>query len=116
MAHSLRRSEELLPPPALQLGAQSAQLAAMLCDSAHGTAGKQARHDMPESFLMPNDSSLSQARHNTPQLLWKGNNTLQLQHLAAASAAGTSPMATQQHVAFTLATRDVCPWHPQMWA
>ncbi|KAJ9510994.1 hypothetical protein QJQ45_027884 [Haematococcus lacustris] len=50
------------------------------------------------------DSGLIQARHNSQQ--WNGNIKLELQHLAAATPAGTSLVAIQRHVAVTLATWD----------
>ncbi|KAJ9508599.1 hypothetical protein QJQ45_012143 [Haematococcus lacustris] len=50
------------------------------------------------------DSGLIQARHNTQR--WNGNIKLELQHLAAATPAGTSLVAIQRHVAVTLATWD----------
>ncbi|KAJ9525810.1 hypothetical protein QJQ45_009327 [Haematococcus lacustris] len=62
------------------------------------------------------DSGLIQARHNTQQ--WNENVKLELQHLAAATPAGTSLVAIQRHVAVTLATWDAV-WeeylHPK-WA
>ncbi|KAJ9532527.1 hypothetical protein QJQ45_010600 [Haematococcus lacustris] len=58
----------------------------------------------------------SGARHNTQR--WNENIKLELQHLAAATPAGTSLVAIQRHVAVTLATWDTV-WeeylHPQ-WA
>ncbi|KAJ9525616.1 hypothetical protein QJQ45_003353 [Haematococcus lacustris] len=50
------------------------------------------------------DSGLIQARHNTQR--WNENVKLELQHLAAATPAGTSLVAIQRHVAVTLATWD----------
>ncbi|GFH15143.1 hypothetical protein HaLaN_11314 [Haematococcus lacustris] len=50
------------------------------------------------------DSGLIQARHNTQR--WNDNIKPELQHLAAATPAGTSLVATQRHVAVTLATWD----------
>ncbi|KAJ9530652.1 hypothetical protein QJQ45_014807 [Haematococcus lacustris] len=50
------------------------------------------------------DSGLIQARLNSQ--LWDANIKLQLQHLAAASPAGTSLVAIQRHVDLTLATWD----------
>ncbi|KAJ9530361.1 hypothetical protein QJQ45_000733 [Haematococcus lacustris] len=50
------------------------------------------------------DSGLIQARLNSQ--LWDANMKLQLQHLAAASPAGTSLVAIQRHVDLTLATWD----------
>ncbi|KAJ9509928.1 hypothetical protein QJQ45_011473 [Haematococcus lacustris] len=62
------------------------------------------------------DSGLIQARHNTQR--WNENVKLELQHLAAATPAGTSLVAIQRHVAVTLATWDAV-WgeylHPK-WA
>ncbi|KAJ9510413.1 hypothetical protein QJQ45_015878 [Haematococcus lacustris] len=62
------------------------------------------------------DSGPIQARLNTQQ--WNGNIKLELQHLAAATPAGTSLVAIQRHVAVTLATWDAV-WgeylHPK-WA
>ncbi|KAJ9510406.1 hypothetical protein QJQ45_015876 [Haematococcus lacustris] len=62
------------------------------------------------------DSGLIQARHNSQR--WNDNIKLELQHLAAASPAGTSLVAIQRHVAVTLATWDAV-WgeyrHPK-WA
>ncbi|GFH12505.1 uncharacterized protein HaLaN_08209 [Haematococcus lacustris] len=62
------------------------------------------------------DSGLIQARHNT--LRWNENIKPELQHLAAATPAGTSLVAIQRHVAVTLATWDAV-WeeylHPK-WA
>ncbi|KAJ9525652.1 hypothetical protein QJQ45_003327 [Haematococcus lacustris] len=62
------------------------------------------------------DSGLIQARHNTQR--WNEGVKLELQHLAAATPAGTSLVAIQRHVAVTLATWDAV-WgeylHP-MWA
>ncbi|KAJ9508848.1 hypothetical protein QJQ45_028163 [Haematococcus lacustris] len=62
------------------------------------------------------DSGLIQARHNTQR--WNDNVKLELQHLAAATPAGTSLVAIQRHVAVTLATWDAV-WgeylHPK-WA
>ncbi|KAJ9508761.1 hypothetical protein QJQ45_028067 [Haematococcus lacustris] len=62
------------------------------------------------------DSGLTQARRNTQQ--WNENIKLELQHLAAATPAGTSLVAIQRHVAVTLATWDAV-WgehlHPK-WA
>ncbi|GFH16285.1 uncharacterized protein HaLaN_12675 [Haematococcus lacustris] len=62
------------------------------------------------------DSGLIQARHNTQR--WNENVKLELQHLAAATQAGTSLVAIQRHVAVTLATWDAV-WgeylHPK-WA
>ncbi|KAJ9525815.1 hypothetical protein QJQ45_009316 [Haematococcus lacustris] len=62
------------------------------------------------------DSGLIQARHNTQR--WNENVKLELQHLAAATPAGTSLVAIQRHVAVRLATRDAV-WgeylHPK-WA
>ncbi|GFH09199.1 uncharacterized protein HaLaN_04300 [Haematococcus lacustris] len=62
------------------------------------------------------DSGLIQARHNTQR--WNENIELELQHLAAATPAGTSLVAIQWHVAVTLATWDAV-WeeylHPK-WA
>ncbi|KAJ9526240.1 hypothetical protein QJQ45_009704 [Haematococcus lacustris] len=62
------------------------------------------------------DSGLIQARHNTQR--WIENIKLELQHLAAATPAGTSLVAIQRHVAVTLATWDAV-WgeylHPK-WA
>ncbi|KAJ9526089.1 hypothetical protein QJQ45_009537 [Haematococcus lacustris] len=62
------------------------------------------------------DSGLIQARHNTQR--WNENIKLELQHLAAATPAGTSLVAIQRHVAVTLATWDAV-WgeylHPK-WA
>ncbi|KAJ9518750.1 hypothetical protein QJQ45_026018 [Haematococcus lacustris] len=62
------------------------------------------------------DSGLIQARHNTQR--WNGNVKLELQHLEAATPAGTSLVAIQRHVAVTLATWDAV-WeeylHPK-WA
>ncbi|KAJ9519521.1 hypothetical protein QJQ45_000606 [Haematococcus lacustris] len=62
------------------------------------------------------DSGLIQAHHNTQR--WNENIKLELQHLAAATPAGTSLVAIQQHVAVTLATWDAV-WgeylHPK-WA
>ncbi|KAJ9518531.1 hypothetical protein QJQ45_018554 [Haematococcus lacustris] len=48
------------------------------------------------------DSGLIQARHNTQR--WNENVKLELQHLAAATPAGTSLVTIQRHVAVTLAT------------
>ncbi|KAJ9518537.1 hypothetical protein QJQ45_018553 [Haematococcus lacustris] len=50
------------------------------------------------------DSGLIQARHNTQR--WNENVKLELQHLAAATPAGTSLVTIQRHVAVTLATWD----------
>ncbi|KAJ9514086.1 hypothetical protein QJQ45_002183 [Haematococcus lacustris] len=50
------------------------------------------------------DSGLIQARRNTQR--WNDNVKLELQHLAAATPAGTSLVAIQRHVAVTLATWD----------
>ncbi|GFH21145.1 DHHC palmitoyltransferase [Haematococcus lacustris] len=50
------------------------------------------------------DSGLIQARRNTQR--WNDNIKLELQHLAAATPAGTSLVAIQRHVAVTLATWD----------
>ncbi|GFH33340.1 uncharacterized protein HaLaN_32697, partial [Haematococcus lacustris] len=50
------------------------------------------------------DIGLIQARHNTQR--WNENIKLELQHLAAATPAGTSLVAIQRHVAVTLATWD----------
>ncbi|GFH17683.1 uncharacterized protein HaLaN_14367, partial [Haematococcus lacustris] len=50
------------------------------------------------------DSGLIQAHRNTQR--WDDNVKLELQHLAAASPAGTSLVAIQRHVAVTLATWD----------
>ncbi|KAJ9530640.1 hypothetical protein QJQ45_014751 [Haematococcus lacustris] len=50
------------------------------------------------------DSGLIQARRNTQR--WIDNVKLELQHLAAATPAGTSLVAIQRHVAVTLATWD----------
>ncbi|KAJ9510693.1 hypothetical protein QJQ45_027677 [Haematococcus lacustris] len=50
------------------------------------------------------DSVLIQARRNSQR--WNDNVKLELQHLAAATPAGTSLVAIQRHVAFTLATWD----------
>ncbi|KAJ9531685.1 hypothetical protein QJQ45_021830 [Haematococcus lacustris] len=50
------------------------------------------------------DSGLIQARRNTQW--WNENVKLELQHLAAATPAGTSLVAIQRHVAVTLATWD----------
>ncbi|KAJ9524108.1 hypothetical protein QJQ45_022528 [Haematococcus lacustris] len=50
------------------------------------------------------DSGLIQARHNTQR--WNENVKLELQHLAAATPAGTSLVAIQRHVAVILATWD----------
>ncbi|KAJ9526482.1 hypothetical protein QJQ45_009961 [Haematococcus lacustris] len=62
------------------------------------------------------DSGLIQARHNTQR--WNEGVKLELQHLAAATPAGTSLVAIQRHVAVTLATWDAV-WgeylHPK-WA
>ncbi|KAJ9526867.1 hypothetical protein QJQ45_017754, partial [Haematococcus lacustris] len=62
------------------------------------------------------DSGLIQARHITQR--WNDNIKLELQHLAAATPAGTSLVAIQRHVAVTLATWDAV-WeeylHPK-WA
>ncbi|KAJ9525636.1 hypothetical protein QJQ45_003359 [Haematococcus lacustris] len=62
------------------------------------------------------DSGLIQARRNTQR--WNENVKLELQHLAAATPAGTSLVAIQRHVAVTLATWDAV-WgeclHPK-WA
>ncbi|GFH21532.1 uncharacterized protein HaLaN_18857, partial [Haematococcus lacustris] len=62
------------------------------------------------------DSGLIQARCNTQR--WNDNIKLELQHLAAATPAGTSLVAIQRHVAVTLATWDAV-WgeylHPK-WA
>ncbi|GFH11428.1 uncharacterized protein HaLaN_06921 [Haematococcus lacustris] len=62
------------------------------------------------------DSGLIQARRNTQR--WNDNIKLELQHLAAATPAGTSQVAIQRHVAVTLATWDAV-WgeylHPK-WA
>ncbi|KAJ9531110.1 hypothetical protein QJQ45_000892 [Haematococcus lacustris] len=62
------------------------------------------------------DSGLIQARRSTQ--LWNDNIKLELQHLAAATPAGTSQVAIQRNVAFTLATWDAV-WgeylHPK-WA
>ncbi|KAJ9508987.1 hypothetical protein QJQ45_001438 [Haematococcus lacustris] len=62
------------------------------------------------------DSGLIQARRNTQR--WNENIKLELQHLAAATPAGTSLVAIQRHVAVTLATWDAV-WgeylHPK-WA
>ncbi|KAJ9525679.1 hypothetical protein QJQ45_003493 [Haematococcus lacustris] len=62
------------------------------------------------------DSGLIQARHNTER--WNDNIKLELQHLAAATPAGTSLVVIQRHVAVTLATWDAV-WgeylHPK-WA
>ncbi|KAJ9508954.1 hypothetical protein QJQ45_028284 [Haematococcus lacustris] len=62
------------------------------------------------------DSGLIQARHNTQR--WNDNIKLEVQHLAAATPAGTSMVAIQRHVAVTLATWDAV-WgeylHPK-WA
>ncbi|KAJ9532873.1 hypothetical protein QJQ45_010970 [Haematococcus lacustris] len=62
------------------------------------------------------DSGLIQARHNTQR--WNENIKLELQHLAAATPTGTSLVAIQRHVAFTLATYNAV-WeeylHPK-WA
>ncbi|KAJ9533408.1 hypothetical protein QJQ45_026513, partial [Haematococcus lacustris] len=62
------------------------------------------------------DSGLIQARHNTQR--WNDNVKLELQHLSAATPAGTSLVAIQRHVAVTLATWDAV-WgeylHPK-WA
>ncbi|GFH11682.1 uncharacterized protein HaLaN_07221 [Haematococcus lacustris] len=61
-------------------------------------------------------SGLIQARRNTLQ--WNENVKLELQHLSAATPAGTSLVAIQRHVAVTLATWDaVCGeyLHPK-WA
>ncbi|KAJ9514207.1 hypothetical protein QJQ45_012170 [Haematococcus lacustris] len=62
------------------------------------------------------DSGLIQARHNTQR--WNENVKLELQHLTAATPAGTSLVAIQRHVAVTLATWDAV-WeeylHPK-WA
>ncbi|KAJ9517844.1 hypothetical protein QJQ45_004114 [Haematococcus lacustris] len=65
---------------------------------------------------MLHDSSLIQARRNSQR--WNDNVKLELQHLAAATPAGTSLVAIQRHVAVTLATWDAV-WeeylHPK-WA
>ncbi|KAJ9508922.1 hypothetical protein QJQ45_028241 [Haematococcus lacustris] len=62
------------------------------------------------------DSGLNQARLNTQR--WNDNIKLELQHLAAATPAGTSLVAIRRHVAVTLATWDAV-WgeylHPK-WA
>ncbi|KAJ9516994.1 hypothetical protein QJQ45_027361, partial [Haematococcus lacustris] len=62
------------------------------------------------------DSGLIQARRNTQR--WNDSIKLELQHLAAATPAGTSLVAIQRHVAVTLATWDAV-WgeflHPK-WA
>ncbi|KAJ9527906.1 hypothetical protein QJQ45_005638 [Haematococcus lacustris] len=50
------------------------------------------------------DSGLIQARHNTQR--WNENVKFELQHLAAATPAGTSLVAIQRHVAVALATWD----------
>ncbi|GFH07532.1 uncharacterized protein HaLaN_02347 [Haematococcus lacustris] len=50
------------------------------------------------------DSGLIQARRNSQR--WNDNIKLVLQHLAAATLAGTSLVAIQRHVAVTLATWD----------
>ncbi|GFH19698.1 uncharacterized protein HaLaN_16689, partial [Haematococcus lacustris] len=50
------------------------------------------------------DSGLIQARLNSQR--WIDNIKLKLQHLAAATPAGTSLVAIQRHVAVTLATWD----------
>ncbi|KAJ9513694.1 hypothetical protein QJQ45_015449 [Haematococcus lacustris] len=56
------------------------------------------------------DSGLIQARHDTQR--WNENVKLELQHLAAATPAGTSLVAIQRHVAVTLATWDAVGDHP----
>ncbi|KAJ9526196.1 hypothetical protein QJQ45_009660 [Haematococcus lacustris] len=60
--------------------------------------------------------AIQAARHNTQR--WNDNVKLELQHLAAATPAGTSLVAIQRHVAVTLATWDAV-WgeylHPK-WA
>ncbi|KAJ9507136.1 hypothetical protein QJQ45_004867 [Haematococcus lacustris] len=71
-----------------------------------------------DSFIsqVQHDNGLIQARRNTQR--WNDNIKLELQHLAAATPAGTSQVAIQRHVAFALATWDAV-WeeylHPK-WA
>ncbi|KAJ9505100.1 hypothetical protein QJQ45_011750 [Haematococcus lacustris] len=82
---------------------------------AHGLLQGFYRSKLTRSQVQ-HDSGLIQARRNTQR--WSENIKLELQHLAAATPAGTSLVAIQRHVAVTLATWDAV-WgeylHPK-WA
>ncbi|GFH13986.1 uncharacterized protein HaLaN_09957 [Haematococcus lacustris] len=83
-------------------------------DIGSGLAEKRALHKLTRSQVQ-HDSGLIQAHRNTPR--WDDNVKLELQHLAAATPAGTSMVAIQRHVAVTLATWDAV-WgeylHPKL--
>ncbi|KAJ9526095.1 hypothetical protein QJQ45_009543 [Haematococcus lacustris] len=99
----------------LDPGAIQAVSAASGTWDAHGLLQGFYRSKLTRSQVQ-HDSGLIQARHNTQR--WNENIKLELQHLAAATPAGTSLVAIQRHVAVTLATWDAV-WgeylHPK-WA
>ncbi|KAJ9526439.1 hypothetical protein QJQ45_009923 [Haematococcus lacustris] len=99
----------------LDPGAIQAVSAASGVWRAHGWLQGFYRSELTRSQVQ-HDSGLIQARHNTQR--WNENVKLELQHLAAATPAGTSLVAIQRHVAVTLATWDAV-WgeylHPK-WA
>ncbi|KAJ9525801.1 hypothetical protein QJQ45_009319 [Haematococcus lacustris] len=99
----------------LDPGAIQAVSAASGVWRAHGCLQGIYRSKLTRSQVQ-HDSGLIQARRNTQR--WNENVKLELQHLAAATPAGTSLVAIQRHVAVTLATWDAV-WgeylHPK-WA
>ncbi|KAJ9523492.1 hypothetical protein QJQ45_007236 [Haematococcus lacustris] len=99
----------------LDPGAIQAVSAASGMWDAHGLLQGFYRSKLTRSQVQ-HDSGLIQARRNTQR--WNDNIKLELQHLAAATPAGTSLVAIQKHVAVTLATWDAV-WgeylHPK-WA
>ncbi|GFH10745.1 uncharacterized protein HaLaN_06114 [Haematococcus lacustris] len=99
----------------LDPGAIQAVSAASGMWDAHGLLQGFYRSKLTRSQVQ-HDSGLIQARRNTQR--WNDSIKLELQHLAAATPAGTSLVAIQRHVAVTLATWDAV-WgeylHPK-WA
>ncbi|KAJ9505859.1 hypothetical protein QJQ45_028266, partial [Haematococcus lacustris] len=99
----------------LDPGAIQAVSAALRVWRANGCLQGFYRSKLTRSQVQ-HDSGLIQARLNSQR--WNDNIKLELQHLAAASPAGTSLVAIQRHVAVTLATWDAV-WeeylHPK-WA